>query len=150
MEIQLRCDQVESVKKESINVRVNPPQRGTGDNDDGDGPDRLYCRSCVTRRFNGHPCQHPHPHSHMALHQHSCWRSVKPLCQGATHTLTKSLMAPVKTMGRSLAASLILSPNYCWGRAIPCIPIAGLSQADKQEGQISPRLPPFSFCGNGR
>lgn len=36
----------------------------------------------------------------MALHQHSCWRSVKPPCQRGTHTnLPKSLMEPVKTTG---------------------------------------------------
>ncbi len=55
----------------------------------------------------------------------------------------KSLMEPVKTTGRSLAASLILSPNYCWGHTMPCIPMAGLSHSDRQEGQISPRLPQF-------
>lgn len=81
----------------------------------------------------------------MALHQHSCWRSVKPPCQRGTHTVPKSLMEPVKTTGRSLAASLILSSNYCWGCTMPCIPMAGLSQADMQEGQISPRLPQSLF-----
>lgn len=55
----------------------------------------------------------------------------------------KSLMEPVKTTSRSLAASLILSPNYCWGHTVPCIPMASLSQADRQEGQISPGLPQF-------
>lgn len=79
----------------------------------------------------------------MALHQHSCWRSVKPPCQRGTHTLPKSLMEPVKTTGRSLAASLILSSNDCWGCTMLCIPMVGLSQADRQEGQISPRLPQF-------
>lgn len=37
MEIQLRCDQVESVKSKSINEGPNPLQRQTGDSDDGDG-----------------------------------------------------------------------------------------------------------------
>lgn len=64
------------------------------------------------------------------------------------HTPTqKSLMEPVKTTGRSLAASLILSPNYCWGHTMPCIPMASLSQTVRQEGQISPRLPQFLLCG---
>lgn len=60
-----------------------------------------------------------------------------------THILTKSLMEPVKIASRSMAASLILSSNYCWGHTTPCIPMAGLSHADREEGQISPRLPQF-------
>lgn len=55
----------------------------------------------------------------------------------------KSLMEPVKTTGRSLAASLILSPNYCWGHAVPCIPILSRSQTDRHEGQISCSLQQF-------
>ena len=30
---------------------------------------------------------------------------------------------------------------------MPCIPMAGLSQTVRQEGQISPRLPQFLLCG---
>lgn len=142
MEIQLRCDQVESVKSESIKGGLNPLQRQTGDSDDGDGPDELYCCSCVTCSFNGQPCQHPDSHLHMAHHQHSCWRSVKPPCQRATHTLPKVTDGASKNH-RPFTGSIIDFIPKLLLRTCRALHTNFKPLADRHEGQISCRLQQF-------
>lgn len=81
------------------------------------------------------------PSTNTAVEDSSNLRVTEP------HTPSlKSLMEPVKTRDRSLAASLILSPNYCWGHTTPCIPMASHGQTHSRV-----RLAPgcHSFCSGG-
>lgn len=60
------------------------------------------------------------------------------LCVREPHVPSqRPLMEPVKTASRARAASLILSPNYCWGRITPRIAMGVLLQADTQKGTMS-------------
>lgn len=119
MEIQLRCDQVESVKLESINVE--PETLGGGEPvtvTTGTGRTSFTAARVSLCSFNGQPCQHPPSRLAHGPPPTQLLKICQNLCVGEPHTHThtpspKSLMEPVKTTSRSLAASLILSPNYC-------------------------------------
>lgn len=61
------------------------------------------------------------------------------LCVREPHVPSqRPLMEPVKTASRARAASLILSPNYCWGRITPRIAMGGASTGRHTEGDNEP------------
>lgn len=127
MAIQLRCDQVESVMLGSINMEPEASERLTVMKVMMmmimmmTTMDQLHCCSCVTAAALMDALVNIlHLRSHKAHQQHSWRRFVTTRVLGfdtrahtPAHTLPKVADEASKTTSRSLAASLILSPNYC-------------------------------------
>lgn len=112
MEIQLRCDQEESVMYESINARLNlcsgklvTVMMGVGH--------ASFAGAHVSFAALMDSVVNILIHTHTWPSTNTAVKDLSNLCAREPHTPPEALMELVKTMGCALAASLILSPNYC-------------------------------------
>lgn len=104
MEIQLRCDQVESISVKSINIGPNRLWQQARDQD-WTGRDGTGWGALMDRLVHIIISAHTWPATSTDV------KDPSKLCD--REPLGGPLMAPVKTASPARAASLILSPNYC-------------------------------------